>query len=102
MKTEHSSANAGSVGLGTNEAPFTAMHGYAANTLRALKTQWRRRANGQCLNCGEPSVDGWRCERCKELNAIRSRNRARTKLGIQLNAPLYTRKQRAHDSANRH
>jgi len=102
MRTKHSSTNAGSIGLGlrTRKAPFAATQVYAANTLRALKTQQRRLANGQCLNCGEPCVDGWRCERCKELNAIRSRNRARAKLGIQLDAPLYPRKQHLRDSAN--
>lgn len=81
-------------------AGLAAASGYAANTIRALKTQQRRKQNGECLNCGEPVVDGWRCQKCKLKAAIRSRNYARTKLGIPLNAPLYSR--RRHNDKLRH
>jgi hypothetical protein len=64
------------------------------NTIRALKTQRRRRDAGLCITCATPAVDGWHCQRCKEANAVRLRNRYRLRHGIPLDAPLWSRSPR--------
>lgn len=52
------------------------------NSERAQETQRRRKAAGLCVECGDPSVDGWRCDRHKNVAAIRQRNYYRLKHGL--------------------
>jgi hypothetical protein len=58
------------------------------NSQRALATQSRRRAAGQCVVCGDDAVNKNHCERHRKLCAARERNKYRRMHGIPVRAKL--------------
>jgi hypothetical protein len=55
---------------------------------RQRKWQLRKKAEGKCELCGEPSAGGVHCEKHKKMNRIYYRSKYRLKKGIPLDAPM--------------
>jgi len=57
------------------------------------KLRMRRKRDGKCIRCGEPRVTKIHCEKHREINRTKSRERYRKKMGI----PLDVRDQRENN-----